>query len=43
MTLSGHPLKFAARSKTPVEVGEQVVVVAVLNEATVMVAVAVAP
>lgn len=43
MTLSGHPLKFAARSKIPVDVGEQVVVTAVLNEATVMVAVAVAP
>lgn len=38
MTLSGNPLKLAARSKAPIGVGERVVVTAVLNEATVMVA-----
>ncbi|RYV51621.1 hypothetical protein [Pengzhenrongella frigida] len=43
MTVSGHPLKLAARSRVSVDVGEQVVVTAVLNEATVMVAVTVAP
>lgn len=40
MTLSGQPMKLAARSRSAVKVGDRVVVTAVLNEATVMVAVA---